>query len=151
MSPSNLVKTGRTDDSPDRADLKALVDACQEGDMAKRKVRLDKLLDVNRFIDFAAFEVMTWHWDGYCMKANNYRVYHDPSTDKIVFFPHGMDQMFACGSERADHGPVAAWSHARYLKFRNGGSVITSASPSYARRCSYPTQCQAGSTTWPQS
>jgi hypothetical protein len=28
------------------------------------------------------------------MKKNNYRLYHDPATDKIVFFPHGMDQMF---------------------------------------------------------
>jgi hypothetical protein len=28
------------------------------------------------------------------MNRNNYRVYHDLDTGKIVFFPHGMDQMF---------------------------------------------------------
>src|SRR6476620_3180907 len=27
-------------------------------------------------------------------KHNNYRVYHDPTTDKMTFIPHGMDQMF---------------------------------------------------------
>jgi hypothetical protein len=27
-------------------------------------------------------------------KHNNYRVYHNPVTDKMVFLPHGMDQMF---------------------------------------------------------
>src|SRR5262249_23302231 len=28
------------------------------------------------------------------MSRNNYRVYHDPKRDKIVFIPSGMDQMF---------------------------------------------------------
>ena len=28
------------------------------------------------------------------MNRNNYRIYHDPLRDKIVFFPSGMDQMF---------------------------------------------------------
>jgi hypothetical protein len=39
-------------------------------------------------------ENFTWDWDGYMAKHNNYRVYHDPTTDKMVFLPHGMDQMF---------------------------------------------------------
>jgi hypothetical protein len=55
---------------------------------------LRKVLDVDSFVKFIALEVMMWHWDGYAMKRNNYRVYHDPDRDKIVFFPHGMDQMF---------------------------------------------------------
>jgi hypothetical protein len=28
------------------------------------------------------------------LSRNNYRIYHDPETDKLVFFPHGLDQMF---------------------------------------------------------
>ena len=28
------------------------------------------------------------------MNRNNYCVYHDLDTGKMVFFPHGMDQMF---------------------------------------------------------
>src|SRR5260221_12619278 len=56
--------------------------------------RLERVLDVDRFISLMALEMMTWHWDGYTMKKNNYRVYHDPATDKVVFFPHVMDQMF---------------------------------------------------------
>ena len=38
--------------------------------------------------------MLAWHWDGYVLKKNNYRVYHDPDAGKLVFFPHGMDQMF---------------------------------------------------------
>jgi hypothetical protein len=29
------------------------------------------------------------------MFRNNYRVYHDPASDRITFIPHGMDQTFA--------------------------------------------------------
>ncbi len=49
---------------------------------------------MERFLTFAALQVMTWDWDGYVMNRNNYRVYHDVDTGKMVFLPHGMDQMF---------------------------------------------------------
>jgi hypothetical protein len=78
----------------DFSDLKALAAAAQEADPVKRMERLDKVLDLDRFISFIAMELMTWHWDGYALKRNNYRVFHDLSTGKMVFFPHGMDQMF---------------------------------------------------------
>jgi hypothetical protein len=38
--------------------------------------------------------VLLWDWDGYGMNRNNYRIFHDPAGGKVVFFPHGMDQMF---------------------------------------------------------
>ena len=44
-------------------------------------------------------EVMQCHWDGYTLNKNNYRVYHDLDSNRMVFFPHGLDQMF--GVERA--------------------------------------------------
>ena len=78
----------------DYAHLKALVAAAEEPDPAKRLAGFERLLDFDRFLSFIAMEIMTWHWDGYAMKRNNYRVYHDPDSDKIVFFAHGMDQMF---------------------------------------------------------
>lgn len=77
-----------------RADLKALVAAASESNHAARLQRIRETLDLDRFISFAALEMLTWHWDGYLLKRNNYRVYHDPDSGKLVFFPHGMDQMF---------------------------------------------------------
>src|SRR5262249_27491846 len=53
-----------------------------------------KLLDLDRFITFLVLESITWDWDGYPMKCNNYRIYHDTKTGKLVFIPSGMDQMF---------------------------------------------------------
>jgi len=78
----------------DRSDLARLVDAASDEDSARRLARLEEVLDLDRFLTFVALETLTWHWDGYAMKRNNYRVYHDPTTERFVFLPHGMDQMF---------------------------------------------------------
>jgi hypothetical protein len=78
----------------DRAALEALADAALEADAAKRWPRLEQALEVDRFVAFMAMEVMVGHRDGYCLARNNYRVYHDLDSGKMVFFPHGMDQLF---------------------------------------------------------
>jgi hypothetical protein len=78
----------------DEARLKALVDAAREGDPATRRQKLDEVLDVDRFLTFMAVEALTGHWDGYCATRNNYRVYHDTTIDRLVFLPHGTDQLF---------------------------------------------------------
>lgn len=76
------------------ADLKAVMAAARERDPAQRFAKLERLLDLDRFVSFLVLEVIAWDWDGYPMNRNNYRVYHDPKRDKIVFIPSGMDQMF---------------------------------------------------------
>ena len=66
----------------DRAALEALADAALETDVAKRWPRLEQALDVDRFVDFMAMEVMVGHRDGYCLARNNYRVYHDLDSEQ---------------------------------------------------------------------
>ncbi len=55
---------------------------------------MDEVLDVDQFLSFLAMEILTVHWDGYGMNRNNYRVFHDLDSNKMVFLPHGLDQMF---------------------------------------------------------
>lgn len=74
--------------------LKQLVDAARERDPAARRDKLGQVLDVDRFLTFMAMEAMTAHWDGYCPNNNNYRVYHHPALDRLIFLPHGTDQLF---------------------------------------------------------
>ena len=81
-------------DVRDWSDLKALARAAQVPEPSVRFQELSKVLDVDRFATYCALQIMTWDWDGYLMNRNNYRVYHDPGTGKMVFLPHGMDQMF---------------------------------------------------------
>jgi hypothetical protein len=78
----------------DPARLKELLEATRERDPATRRQRLDKVLDIDPFLTMMAVEAMIAHWDGYAGNRNNYRVYHDPKSDKFVFIPHGMDQLF---------------------------------------------------------
>jgi hypothetical protein len=78
----------------DRSRLDALIDAAQEPDLDARSARIEKVLDVEKFLTFIAMEVIMGHWDGYAMNRNNYRVFHDLDSDRLVFLPHGLDQMF---------------------------------------------------------
>ena len=77
----------------DQTALKQLLTATRVADPAQRWERLQATLDTRRFLTFMAGEVMLGHRDGYCLNRNNYRVYHDLDSGKIVFFPHGMDQL----------------------------------------------------------
>jgi spore coat protein H len=87
------------DNPRDRSGLQALLNACGEPDPAKRFARLEKALDMDRFISFVAMDVIQCDWDGYAANRNNWRIFHDLDSNKMVFFPHGLDQMF--GIERA--------------------------------------------------
>lgn len=90
--PLELIST--KNDVKDHKDLKALVDACNEPDRAKRFERMEKLLDLDQFLSYLVVQVFMWDWDGYAMNPNNYRIYHDTDRDKLLFVPSGMDQMF---------------------------------------------------------
>lgn len=79
--------------------LLALIAAVREPDPVKRFARLEQTLDMDRFLSFVAMDVMQCDWDGYAMNHNNWRLFHDMDANKMVFFPHGLDQMF--GVERA--------------------------------------------------
>jgi len=81
----------------DRSDLAALLAATRETNASVRLTRLEKLLDVDRFISFAVIEVLLQHWDGYCMGPNNFRLFRDAERDKFVFLPHGLDQILGVG------------------------------------------------------
>jgi hypothetical protein len=81
-------------DVKDRSDLKALTVAAAEPNLSLRLRKLEKVLDIDRFISYLVLESVTWDWDGYPMNRNNYRIYHDKKQSKLVFIPSGMDQMF---------------------------------------------------------
>jgi spore coat protein CotH len=90
--PLQILRT--KEDVKDRADLKALTAAARERDPTTRFEKLEKLLEMDKFISYLVLESITWDWDGYPMNRNNYRIYHHPKTNKITFIPSGMDQMF---------------------------------------------------------
>jgi hypothetical protein len=81
-------------DRKDTSDIKALAEACKQGDAKAKWQKTYERLDVDEFLRFLAMETFLCHWDGYNFNRNNYRVYFDPKTGKANFFCHGMDQIF---------------------------------------------------------
>ena len=97
------------DNPQDNSGLVALVAAVKyinrahqahKTDLSEEFKHLAETLDMNRFISFMAMDVMECDWDGYAMNHNNWRLFHDLDSNKMVFMPHGLDQMF--GVERAN-------------------------------------------------
>jgi hypothetical protein len=86
------LPTNDGDDPKDKSRLKALARAARERNLDKRLAALEQTLDLDRFLTFVALEMILWHWDGYTIGRNNYRIFHDKDADKMVFFPHGLDQ-----------------------------------------------------------
>lgn len=80
--------------SKDQADVKALVDAAKDADLAQRWKKLQTVLDVDRFLVFTAMEVLLGHTNGYALGKARYRIYNDPGTDLLVFMPHGIENVF---------------------------------------------------------
>jgi hypothetical protein len=90
-----LDQDGGTDET--QADLKRLLEVCQLTDRAERWRKMPDVLDVEAYLSHLTVELFTSHTDGYAMNRNNYRLYHDPSTDRFVFLAHGIDWAFANG------------------------------------------------------
>jgi spore coat protein H len=82
-------------DEPKGTRLRDLAAAVQEPDLDARWAALQKTLDLERFYSFIAVEMMLGHWDGYAMNRNNWRIYHDRDSDRMVFIPHGLDQVLS--------------------------------------------------------
>ncbi len=81
-------------DPKDKARLTELSRALREGDPAGRRPRLERILDVDAYLRHLAVENILVHGDGYSYRANNYRLYEDPSTGRFSFILHGMDNLF---------------------------------------------------------
>lgn len=63
----------------------------QDGFLAALSTRFD----VEALFSMWAVDAVLSHWDGHIYNlVNNYRVYHDPGTDRWTIIPSGVDQTF---------------------------------------------------------
>ncbi|NOY25113.1 MAG: hypothetical protein GXP62_04485 [Oligoflexia bacterium] len=82
------------DDSDDRSELRALAELLAEAPDPSRVDELKALVDTDEIERMWAGEILLGQWDGYFYSANNYRVYHDPSTGLLSMLPWGPDLTF---------------------------------------------------------
>jgi spore coat protein CotH len=98
------MRTNSGDAPKDQSRLAALAAAAQLPDLKARRIALEKTLDAERFLSFMAVEVIVAHWDGYSLGRNNFRIFHDRGTDRMVFLPQGLDQTFQRKNITAEPG-----------------------------------------------
>ncbi|HWN97132.1 MAG TPA: CotH kinase family protein [Methylomirabilota bacterium] len=92
-------------DDTSQNDLKRLV-AAAKAPAAQRLAKLQTVLDLEQFTAFLAMEMLTAGIDGYAFNRNNYRVYHHPTTEKLIFLPHGLDATFGSASFKPPTGSL---------------------------------------------
>jgi hypothetical protein len=98
--------TGRLDKDhgakgDDQADVDKLVAAARVSGPGERWQQLQQRLEMDRFLAFTALEVLLWNEESYALGARKFRLYHNPATDRLVFFPKGVESVLG----RTD-GPV---------------------------------------------
>ena len=89
-------------DPKDQSDLQRLRSAVKKTGESNKLSDLAEALDVDRFVSMLAMDILLCHWDGYPLNRNNYRIYGDPETQKMVFIPHGLDQVLGQGRGAPD-------------------------------------------------
>jgi len=92
-------------ESAEQPDVDALAAAAKLPDPIQRWQQLQLLLDVDRFVTFTALEVLLWQKDSYAIKARKFRIYHDPTTDRMVFFPKNVEEVF----DKTDGPLIPEW------------------------------------------
>jgi len=114
---SDMVLELRTNErSNDTSDLGAVVEVVTTAPDEDYRSEIEELVDVDELMTYWAVEALTAHWDGYAYDVtapgrvppparppgnswpNNFYVYHDPTTDQLVFIPHGADLSFGLGT-----------------------------------------------------
>ncbi|HRI64482.1 MAG TPA: CotH kinase family protein, partial [Polyangium sp.] len=76
-------------------DLAELVAALDTMTPANFMVEAPKVIDMDRYVEFAATEIYMGHWDGYANYRNNYFIYRRPDNNLWTWIPWGIDQTFA--------------------------------------------------------
>lgn len=75
----------------DWSDVQALYDALhadtRTNDPASWRSGLEAVFDVEGFLNWLAVNTVVQNWDTYGAMAHNYYLYHDPTTDRIVWIP----------------------------------------------------------------
>lgn len=62
---------------------------------------ITEIFDFEQYLKLWAVDTVVDSFDSYHYRiGNNYRVYHDPSTDKWTMLPQGVDQTFGSGDRR---------------------------------------------------
>ena len=105
-------------DEDDTSDLAAVIEVVETASDEEYRAAIEELVDVDQLMTYWAIEALVGHHDGYAYDLgvpglfpdavhppniplsipNNYYMYHDPTSDRFVFLPHGPDIALGMGA-----------------------------------------------------
>jgi spore coat protein H len=79
------------EDAPDYSDVEALYNIINSdlrtSNVEEWKTELESVFDVDAFMHWLAVNTTIQNWDTYGLMNHNYYLYHNPSSDKLVWIP----------------------------------------------------------------
>ena len=101
--------------SGDTSDIAGVVEVVETASDEEFRAAIEQHVDVDKLLTYWALEALVGHHDGYAYDLtapgllpdaihppsnpypNNFYVYHDPTSDRFVFLPHGADLTLGLG------------------------------------------------------
>jgi hypothetical protein len=110
------LRTNKGED--DTSDLEAVLELARTASDEEFRTAIEELVDVDQLMTYWAIEALAGSHDGYAYDLgvpglfpnavhppniplsipNNYYMYHDPTSDRFVFLPHGTDIALGMGA-----------------------------------------------------
>jgi spore coat protein H len=100
----------------DRSGLKNFIQLLGKSDDGNWADEIQSVFDVDLYLKQLAVEAMVGHWDGYSGNINNYYLYENPASGKIVYIPYDMDNTWGIDWIGPDWGKrnLLKWSSDSY-------------------------------------
>jgi spore coat protein H len=76
------------DDYSDLAELIGIFNLTSDADFA---CEIEKVFNVDDYLRYIAFDIVTGNWDGPIYNINNFYLYHNSATGKFEYIPYDLD------------------------------------------------------------
>lgn len=78
----------------DYSDLAHFIDVLNNTPIDQFRCELEKVFDVDSYLKYIVFDVLTANWDGPIFNKNNFYLYHNTETGQFQYLPFDLDNTF---------------------------------------------------------
>ncbi|MCB0707712.1 MAG: CotH kinase family protein [Saprospiraceae bacterium] len=75
----------------DYSDLAEFIDVLNNTSDADFACEIEKVFNVDAYLQYMVFDILTGNWDGPLFNKNNFYLYHNPVTDLFEYIPYDLD------------------------------------------------------------
>ncbi len=75
----------------DYSDLAYFIKILNQTPISSLRCEIEKIFNADRYLEYAAIDVLTGNWDNYAYNQNNYYLYHNQRTGLFEYIPYDLD------------------------------------------------------------